>query len=195
MGTGLADDLVRLLFDVGVGCCQYRYDLARYGYDRSGPAHRARHRAGDRRYQPTPRAERTFLGIATGNTAMRLLGHGSVPPRELRQYIEIVRALLDGQPVDFPFRGKSAEIQFMHRDRHYINLDNRIPIYVAANGPKALRIAGELADGWMTAGGFSEAMVAAELSQVRAAAEGVSRKLGDDYLRCCTISGVRAASR
>ena len=132
--------------------------------------------------------ERTFLGIATGNTAMRLLGHGSVPPRELRQYIEIVRALLDGQPVDFPFRGKSAEIQFMHRDRHYINLDNRIPIYVAANGPKALRIAGELADGWMTAGGFSEAMVAAELSQVRAAAEGVSRKLGDDYLRCCTIS-------
>ncbi len=131
---------------------------------------------------------RTFLGIATGNTAMRLLGQGSISARELREYIGIVRRLLDGEPVDFSFRGKSAEIQFMHRDRHYINLDNRIPIYVAANGPKALRIAGELADGWMTAGGCNEEIVSAELAKVRAAAAAANRTLGDDYLRCCTIS-------
>ena len=132
---------------------------------------------------------RTFLGIATGNTANRLLGYPrSVPPSELRSYIGIVRDLLDGKAVDFTYRGNTAEIQFLHRDRHYINLDNRIPIYVAANGPKAIKIAAELADGWMTAGGFSEQIIGAEVGKVRAAAEGANRTLGADYLRCCTIS-------
>jgi len=131
---------------------------------------------------------RVFLGIATGNTAMRLLGHPSAPPSELREYIRVVRALLDGEAVDFNFRGVTAEIQFMHRDRHYINLDHRIPIYVAANGPKALRIAGELADGWVTGGGFSAEILARELAQVRDTAAAVGRTLANDYLRCCTIS-------
>jgi hypothetical protein len=33
------------------------------------------------------------------------------------------------------------------RDRHLINLDNQIPIYVAANGPLALKAAGVYGDG------------------------------------------------
>jgi alkanesulfonate monooxygenase SsuD/methylene tetrahydromethanopterin reductase-like flavin-dependent oxidoreductase (luciferase family) len=131
---------------------------------------------------------RVFLGMGTGNTAMRLLGHPSAPPGELREYIRVVRALLDGEAVDFTFRGKTEEIQFMHRDRHYINLDHRIPIYVAANGPKALRLAGEAADGWITGGGFDEESIARELAQVRGAAAERKRELPDDFIRCCTIS-------
>ncbi len=131
---------------------------------------------------------RAFLGVATGNTAMRLLGHPSAPPSELREYIRVVRALLDGEAVDFTWRGKTEEIQFLHRDRHYINLEPRIPIYVAANGPKALQLAGELADGWVTGGGFNDAILARDWAKVREAAAGARRTLPEEFPRCCTIS-------
>ena len=43
--------------------------------------------------------------------------------------------------------------KFLHLDRHFINLEPRIPIYAAANGPKALEATGAYADGWITVGG------------------------------------------
>jgi hypothetical protein len=59
--------------------------------------------------------------------------------------------------VNYPDRGEPRLIKFMHRDRHYINLDNRIPIIVAANGPMTIRLAAELADGWTTATSIPDA--------------------------------------
>ena len=37
----------------------------------------------------------------------------------------------------------------MHPDRGYINIKESIPIVIAAQGPKALKVAGEIGDGWM----------------------------------------------
>jgi 5,10-methylenetetrahydromethanopterin reductase len=37
----------------------------------------------------------------------------------------------------------------MHPDRGYINIRESIPIVIAAQGPKALEVAGEIGDGWM----------------------------------------------
>jgi alkanesulfonate monooxygenase SsuD/methylene tetrahydromethanopterin reductase-like flavin-dependent oxidoreductase (luciferase family) len=124
---------------------------------------------------------RTFLGIATGDTAMRLIGQPPARPRDLAEYVRVVRALLDGEAVDYTYKSRTAEIQLMHQDRHYFNLDNRIPIYTAANGPKALRVAGELADGWVRSGGdhtvFAEAFAA-----VKQAAADANRDLPGDFL-------------
>ena len=39
--------------------------------------------------------------------------------------------------------GISRKIRYLHRDRRFINLDDPIPFYVAANGPKTLGLAGE----------------------------------------------------
>ena len=41
-------------------------------------------------------------------------------------------------------------IRFLHQDHGYINLKDPIPIHFAANGPKALELTGEIADGWIT---------------------------------------------
>ncbi len=92
---------------------------------------------------------RVFLGVGTGHTSMRMLGQNPTPLAELREYIRVVRKLLDGEEVDYTFNGKTQPIKFIHRDRYFINLDNRIPIYMAANGPKAIRMVGECADGWI----------------------------------------------
>src|SRR5215467_9839906 len=85
---------------------------------------------------------RTFLGIGTGHTAMRVMGQDPMPVGEFREYLKVVRALLDGKEVEYTYRGKTRQIAFLHRDRRFVNLDDRVPMYVAATLPKALRSMG-----------------------------------------------------
>src|SRR5215831_12318423 len=123
---------------------------------------------------------RVFLGLGTGHTAMRAMGQNPMKTSEFREYLRVVRTLLDGKAVDYTYRGKTREIQFIHRDRRFINLDNHIPIYTAANGPKALEATGELADGWITVGGKPE-VVKPKLERISKGAEQAGRSLPADY--------------
>jgi len=93
---------------------------------------------------------RVFLGIGSGHTSMRVMGQDPVTLVEMREHVRVVRALLHGGEVDYEYHGKSRPITFLHRDRHFINLDDPIPIYLAATGPRATELAGEIGDGWIT---------------------------------------------
>src|SRR5713101_7031443 len=130
---------------------------------------------------------RIFLGIGTGHTAMRVMGQDPMPPREFREYLRVVRALLDGKEADYTYAGKTRQIKFLHRDRHFVNLDNRIPIYVAANGPKALRATGAHGDGWMTVTSDPEEF-RHSMEGVRAGAQEVGRALGPDFHTACVTT-------
>ncbi len=123
---------------------------------------------------------RTFLGIGTGHTAMRVMGQNPMPLGEFREYLRIVRELLAGKPVEYTYRGRTREIQFLHRDRHFINLDQPIPIYVAANGPRVCKLAGEFGDGWVTAGGIN-ARVSHRLKLMGEGAAQAGRHLPADF--------------
>lgn len=123
---------------------------------------------------------RVFLGLGTGHTAMRVMGQDPMRAREFREYLRVVRALLDGEAVDYTYNGQTREIAFLHRDRRFLNLDNRIPIYVAANGPKALEATGALADGWMTVGGEPE-VTGPKLAHIAAGATKAGRTLSADF--------------
>jgi len=123
---------------------------------------------------------RTFLGIGTGHTAMRAMGQNPMPVAEFREYLKVVRALLRGEAVEYTLAGRTREIKFLHRDRRFINLDDPIPIYVAANGPRVCEAAGEFGDGWVTAGGIN-ARIGGRLARIRAGAERAGRQLGPDF--------------
>ncbi|MEQ8661180.1 MAG: LLM class flavin-dependent oxidoreductase, partial [Gammaproteobacteria bacterium] len=123
---------------------------------------------------------RTFLGLGTGHTAMRVMGQDAMKVKAFREYLRVVRALLDGEAVDYTYAGRTREIRFLHRDRRFLELDQRIPIHVAANGPRALALAGELGDGFITVGG-EPAVFAPKLAQIRAGAEAAGRTLPDDF--------------
>lgn len=123
---------------------------------------------------------RTFLGLGTGHTAMRVMGQDPMPVSEFREYLRVTRALLDGEAVDYTYRGETREIAFLHRDRYFVNLDNRIPIYVAGNGPKACQAAGAYGDGWTTIGRDGE-QIGKSVGHIKAGAEAVSRGLGDNF--------------
>ena len=78
---------------------------------------------------------RTFLGIGSGDTAVYLIGKRAARLAEMREYLKVLRALLDGRPVTF----EGATMQSNWRK-------SNIPICLAADGPKMLAMAGELAD-------------------------------------------------
>src|SRR5579863_598064 len=123
---------------------------------------------------------RVFLGIGTGHTAMRVMGQSPMPIEEFRECLRVVRKLLAGEAVEYTYRGRTREIQFLHRDRHFINLDNPIPIYVAANGPRACRVAGEYGDGWITAGGIG-ARGSGKLKLIEEGAKAAGRTLPTNF--------------
>ena len=62
-----------------------------------------------------------------------------------------MRGLLRGEDVLYREGARERWIRLLHRERNYYNLDDPVPIYVAAHGPRALDLVGEVADGWVTA--------------------------------------------
>jgi alkanesulfonate monooxygenase SsuD/methylene tetrahydromethanopterin reductase-like flavin-dependent oxidoreductase (luciferase family) len=93
---------------------------------------------------------RTFLGIGTGNTAMRMLGQKPMGVKAFAEYIRVVRALLHGEEVPYTLNGVTHPIRFQMREFHYIDVEHPIPIHVGGFGPRAQALAGELGDGLIT---------------------------------------------
>lgn len=93
---------------------------------------------------------RTILGLGTGHTAWRTMGMPPVRLDTFRHTIDVCRELLRGEAVEYHERGRHSQVRFLDRDRGYINVNDPVPIYLAASYPKALALAGELGDGLIT---------------------------------------------
>lgn len=95
---------------------------------------------------------RTILGFGTGHTGRRVMGLPPVKQEDFREQVRVLHDLLrDGEAL-YRTEGVERKIRYLHRDRRFINLDDRIPFYIAANGPKTLALAGEFGDGVITTG-------------------------------------------
>jgi alkanesulfonate monooxygenase SsuD/methylene tetrahydromethanopterin reductase-like flavin-dependent oxidoreductase (luciferase family) len=95
---------------------------------------------------------RVILGIGSGFTGRNTMGLPPVPLNRIRAYVAMVRKLLQGEEVVYRDSGRERTIRFLHpqTSRGFINIANTIPIHLAADGPQALEMTGEIADGWMT---------------------------------------------
>lgn len=90
---------------------------------------------------------RTFLGLGTGYTAMRAMGQGPMKQKDFREYIRVVRGLLQGEEVEYTHQGTTAPTSFLMARDKFVELDYHIPIYISAFGPKGQHLAGEMGDG------------------------------------------------
>ncbi len=90
---------------------------------------------------------RTFLGIGTGNTAMRIMGHKPMRIAEFDQYLTTLRPLLAGQEADFEWRGRTSPIRHIMADDGFVDFSTPIPLYVSGFGPRSLGLAGKHGDG------------------------------------------------
>lgn len=93
---------------------------------------------------------RVVLGLGTGNSARRAMGMPPYRVSQLREHARVVRGLLGGGEVDYREGELNRSIRFFHQQLQLINTCDRIPIYIAGNAPRAIELAGEMGDGFIT---------------------------------------------
>ncbi len=80
---------------------------------------------------------RMEMGIGRGDSAQRVLGRGPVTVAALERACQTIRDLAEGREVDLD--GTPVQLKWSE--------GRRLPVWVAAYGPKALHCAGRVADG------------------------------------------------
>jgi 5,10-methylenetetrahydromethanopterin reductase len=132
-------------------------------------------------------AGRAVLGIGSGDSAMRTLGldaadargtHGSRRDR-LRETVELVRAVCAGEAV----RLGPSTFQLERPGR-------RIPIYIAATGPRMLELAGQIADGVIMQVGIHPACVEQAIGHIRKGAARAGRDPNAIDVVCSTFTSI-----
>ena len=125
---------------------------------------------------------RVFLGIGTGHTAMRVMGKDPMKAAAFREYLRVLRALLHGKEVDYAIEGEDrTDIRFLHPDEGFIDVDHPVPIYVAADGPLALKTAGAYGDGRICSHNQTKARLQKSLEVMRSGAAAVGRTLPETF--------------
>jgi 5,10-methylenetetrahydromethanopterin reductase len=108
---------------------------------------------------------RVLLGWGVGDTAVRLAGLRPARVKELEASTRLMRALLDGEAVDI---GAAQPARLPHH--------RPVPIWIAAGGPRTLRMAGGVADGVFIRVGTHPANLAAAIAAIRAGATEAGRE-------------------
>jgi 5,10-methylenetetrahydromethanopterin reductase len=87
---------------------------------------------------------RALLGFGAGISGFAELGIvRNKPARAMREAIQLIRQLLEGETVDF----KGEVIGFTNGKLSFKPMRAKIPVYVASNGPLGQRMTGAVADG------------------------------------------------
>jgi 5,10-methylenetetrahydromethanopterin reductase len=109
-------------------------------------------------------AGRAELVLGAGDTAVRWVGRRPATVSDLEQATALTRLLLAGEPADL---GAARPARLVHA--------RPVPVWIAASGPKTLRMAGRVADGVYLRVGRSPASLAAAIDAVHAGAREAGR--------------------
>ena len=91
---------------------------------------------------------RTFCGVGSGNTAMRIMGKKPQRIKEFDEYLGVLRPLLSGAEA---VHDDGQPVVHIMPDEGFVNFEAPIPLYVSGFGPRALGLAGKHGDGAITA--------------------------------------------
>ena len=118
---------------------------------------------------------RTVCGIGRGDSAVRVTNGAPASLATLRESIHVIRELANGRDVDY----KGSRLRFPW------GADSRLEVWVAAYGPRALALAGEVGDGYILQ--LADPHIARwTIDAVKAAAERAGRD--PDALRFCVAA-------
>jgi len=122
--------------------------------------------------------------IGTGYTSASTIGRKPATLAEMRACIATVRALVSGQRVDF--HGTPGTLAYA--------TGRRIPVIMAASGPKAIEVAGEIADGVLLLVGFNRGIVQRALEHLERGAKRAGRRLDDLEIIWAVRTGTAAST-
>jgi 5,10-methylenetetrahydromethanopterin reductase len=107
--------------------------------------------------------------IGTGYTSASTIGRKPATLAEMRACITTVKTLLAGQSADF--HGTPGRLAYA--------AGRRIPVIMAASGPKAIELAGEIADGVLLLVGFNRGIIERALEHLERGAARAGRRVHD----------------
>jgi 5,10-methylenetetrahydromethanopterin reductase len=122
--------------------------------------------------------------IGTGYTSASTIGRKAATLARMRACITSMKALLRGQTVDF--NGTPGRLHFA--------AGREIPILMAASGPKAIELAGEIADGALLMVGYAPGIAAAALEHLERGARRGGRRLDDLEIIWAVRTGTAAST-
>jgi 5,10-methylenetetrahydromethanopterin reductase len=111
---------------------------------------------------------RAILGVGTGDSSLYSIGRSAVKLKDFEESLLTLRSLLMGETVYV--RGKNLKIEWVNR---------QVPIYITAEGPKTLRLAGRLADGVVIGTGLIPEIIQSSLIQIEMGAREAGRSMKD----------------
>ncbi len=107
---------------------------------------------------------RTIVGIGSGDSAAFNLGLKPASLAQLREYAVTIRELMTS--ATSTYQGKQARLTWSR---------TRVPIFLAASGPKTLHLAGQIADGVVIRTGVTPEIIRDSIAQVHAGAREAGR--------------------
>ena len=122
---------------------------------------------------------RAFFGIGSGDSAILNLAERPATLADLRAYIDAVRALHAKREAEW--RGRTARLTWAPR---------AVPIYLSAEGPRTLELAGEICDGVIVNVGLESTLVREAVARVHAGARRVGRDPAAIDLWCMVRANV-----
>ena len=123
---------------------------------------------------------RAILGVGTGFTGRNVMGMPPTKLKTMREEIGVIRDLLSGGEARYREGNAEREIKFLHPNNGYINVEDSIPIHMASNGPKALKMVGELCDGWVTIG-LNTDYISGSIAAIKESAQAAGRAMDTVY--------------
>ncbi|MFC5750884.1 LLM class flavin-dependent oxidoreductase [Actinomadura rugatobispora] len=116
---------------------------------------------------------RAAVGIGTGFTALGTIGHKPISLGALETRISEFRELIGGRSV------VEETTKAEYRLDYLTDRPRNVPVYIAASGPSALRMAGRVGDGVILLLGTATEFITEALGHVREGAEQAGRTLAD----------------
>ncbi len=113
---------------------------------------------------------RGIVAVATGDRPVMELGYPMARVAVVREMIGVIRALETGETVT-----REGETFALEDARLSFDLPAPLPLYLAASGPRMLRMGGELADGVLFLAGVHEDCVAYAIERIREGARAAGR--------------------
>jgi len=112
---------------------------------------------------------RLIVGIGLGDSSVETMGMKPAKLSYFEKTLQQMRALLDGKEVQL----ESGKIHLLHPCK------SKVPIYIAASGPKMLELSGRIADGIIVLVGVADDYIAHAREKIGAGAKAAGRKLED----------------
>ena len=112
---------------------------------------------------------RMIVGIGLGDSSVETMGMKPSTLANFEKSLEQIRQILDGKEAQLP----TGKIHLLHPTK------TRVPIYIAASGPKMLELSGRIADGIIVLVGVADDYIAQAKEKIAAGAKAAGRKLED----------------